>query len=154
MSALETLILGLGNPLLGDEGVGVHAARALAGADLPAGTEVLEIGTAVLEALPDLERARRVIVVDAMKGGETPGTIYRLPLEDCRHKEQIASMHGFDLPRVLALSRRADLPEVIVIGVEPASFDWSLELSPTLAQALPELVEIVLREVAEGCAAA
>ena len=65
---METLVLGMGNMLLGDEGVGVHAALALM-EDCPAGTEVLDIGTAILDALPALERAERVIVMDAMKIG-------------------------------------------------------------------------------------
>ena len=58
--------MGIGNLLLGDEGVGVHAARELLKEELPEGIKVLEIGTSILDALPELEKAHRVIVLDAM----------------------------------------------------------------------------------------
>ncbi len=140
---MKALVLGMGNLLLGDEGVGVHAARALAQAPLPPGVTVLEAGTAVLDALPDLERADRVIVVDAMTAGGEPGTVYRLPVDRCARKAVVASMHGFDLLGVLALAGRADPPEVEVVGVEPASIDWSLELTPRVAASLPAVLRCV-----------
>jgi hydrogenase maturation protease len=145
---LGTLVLGLGNLLLADEGVGVHAARALAGGPPCAGVTVLDVGTAVLDALPALEEAERVVVIDALKAGGPPGTVYRIPLADCARAETIAGMHGFDLPRVLALAGRKEAPEVVVIGVEPERIEWSLELSPSVAAALPAVVEAVGAEVA------
>jgi len=143
----KTLILGIGNLLLGDEGVGVHAARALLEQGCPNGTEVLEVGTAILDALSALEKAHRVIVLDAMKHDGNPGTVYRIPLERCRRSQSIASMHGFDILRVLALLGRPYPPEVLVFGVEPRSLDWSMELSPEVSEALPFLLKAVRREL-------
>ncbi len=100
---MKTLILGMGNEILGDEGVGVHAVRALRAESLPAGTEVLEVGTAILDALPALEVPQRILIIDAMQGQGPAGSVYRIPLEDCRRSPLIASMHGFDIFRVLAL---------------------------------------------------
>jgi hydrogenase maturation protease len=145
--ALKTLVLGIGNLLLGDEGVGVHAARELLKEDLPQGTRVLEIGTAILDALPELEKAQRVIVLDAMTHTGDPGTIYQIPHHQCRGSSCIASMHGFDLFRTLALTGRTNLPDVLVLGVEPSHLDWSTELSAPVAEALPLLLETVRREL-------
>ena len=80
---MQTLIIGLGNELLGDEGVGVHVAHLLQNTELPGSTKVLEVGTAILDALPELEQAKRVIVLDAMKGEGVPGTVYKIPLHHC-----------------------------------------------------------------------
>lgn len=144
---MENVILGIGNLLLGDEGVGVHAAQMLAQEELADNVEVLEVGTAILAALPVFENARRIIVIDAMKADGKPGTIYRVPLENCRSRAHISSMHDFDLPRLFALAGRSDLPECVVFGVEPAAIDWTLDLSPAVRAAIPFLVSAVKNEV-------
>jgi hydrogenase maturation protease len=141
------LILGIGNLLLADEGVGVHAAQALMKKDLPEGVAVLDIGTAILEALPDLEKADRVIVIDAVMAGKEAGTVYRIAYDDCEKPERIASVHGFDLSRVLAMTSRENPPCVTVIGVEPARIGWSLELSPAVAGALDTVLQVVEDEM-------
>ena len=143
----KTLVLGIGNLLLADEGVGVHAARALM-EQRTGGATVVDVGTAILDALPLLNEAERIILVDAVQCGADPGTVYRMPLEDFSRKECIASMHGFDLPWALALAGRSSPPEVVVIGVEPAVIGWSLDLSPEVAASLPTVVEAVKAEIA------
>jgi len=147
---VRTLVLGLGNLLLGDEGVGVHAVRAFEKAGCPEGVTVLDIGTAILDALPAIEQADRIIVVDAVKADEAPGSVYRMPLEAFARSQVIASMHGFDLQRVLLLAQRQDVPEVIVIGVEPAVIDWSLDLSPPVRDAMPTILELLRQETGGG----
>jgi hydrogenase maturation protease len=137
----------MGNLLLGDEGVGVHAARALLEDGCPPGTEILEIGTAILEALPALETAERIIIIDAMKGRKEAGTVYRIALDNCSGNPCIASMHGFDIFRVLALTQRSSVPEVVVFGVEPDHIGWSMELSPSVTKSLPALLEAVKNEI-------
>ncbi len=145
---MKCLVIGLGNLLLADEGVGVHAVRALQGMGCPPpDTEILEVGTAILDALPALKEAEKVIVVDAMKADGEPGSIYRVPLEQCRKSPFIASLHGFDLSRVMALAGRSDLPEITVIGVEPEVIDWSMELSPGISAVLPLLLDVVRKEM-------
>jgi hydrogenase maturation protease len=144
---IKQLILGIGNLLLGDEGVGVHAAQVLLTETLPGDTEVLEVGTAILDAMEALEAADRVIVMDAVKAGELPGSIYRIPLEECKAAGNIGSMHGFDIGRVMALSRRKDLPEVVVIGIEPAVIDWTTELSPEVSGMFAHYLDTVRQEI-------
>ena len=149
-AGMNTLILGMGNLLLGDEGVGVHAAQALLKDGCPPGSEVLEIGTAILDALPALETADRIIIIDAMKGQEKSGTVYRIALDSCSGNPSIASMHGFDIFRVLALTQRSSPPEVVVFGVEPDNIGWSMELSPAVTKSLPALFAAVENEVRIG----
>ncbi len=147
-TTMNTLVMGIGNLLLCDEGLGVHAAHALQQEQMPSNVVVLDAGTAFLDALPEIERADRIIVVDAMKAGEAPGSIYRVPFEDCARPECIASLHGFDISRVLYMSGRNTAPEVIVIGAEPARVEWGTELSSTLQAVLPRLLDVIRNEIA------
>lgn len=143
---MNTLIVGLGNEILGDEGVGVHAARALESVLDEDDTRILEVGTAILDALPDLEHPDRIIVIDAMKAQGSPGAIYRTCLADCSGSPCIASMHGFDIFRVLSLAGRTDTPQIIVFGVEPHHIGWSTELSEPVRQSIPPLIAAVQAE--------
>ena len=144
---MQTLILGIGNELLGDEGVGVHAARLLLAENLPPKTKILEVGTAILDALPDLEQADRVIILDAMKDDQPPGTVYKISLDHCSGASCIASMHGFDIFRVMALAGRSSPPPVMVFGVEPLKVEWSLELSTPVTESIPHLLDAVRAEL-------
>jgi hydrogenase maturation protease len=144
---MVTLVLGIGNLVLGDEGMGVHAARALIQKGYPPRTSVLDVGTVILDVLPALKNAERVIVLDAVKGGREPGGLYEMRLSDCETKACIASMHGFELDRTLALSGNECSPEVLVLEIEPEYIDWSLELSPTVSKTMPRLLSMVQREL-------
>ena len=144
---MQTLILGIGNELLGDEGVGVHAARLLRKENLPKQIKIVEVGTAILDALPDLEQADRVIILDAMKDDQPPGTVYKISLDHCSGASCIASMHGFDIFRVMALAGRSTPPPVMVFGVEPQKIDWSLELSTSVTDSMPFLLDAVRAEL-------
>jgi hydrogenase maturation protease len=144
---VKKLILGIGNLLLCDEGVGVHVARALLQRDLPEDVTVLEVGTAFLDAIPAIEKADRVIIVDAMQAEHAPGSVYRVPFDECVKPECIASLHGFDLSRSIYLAGRETAPEAVVIGVEPARIDWDTELSPKIREMMPAVIEAVMAEV-------
>ena len=145
---MNTLILGLGNLLLADEGVGVHAARALAERELPPGVSVVEAGTAFLDVLPDIEKADRILLIDAMEGGGAPGSVYRVPFDQCVHPDMLASLHGFDMSRVLFMAGNQRNPEVTVFGVEPARIEWGTDLSAQVQRTMPALQDVILNEVA------
>ena len=147
---METLVLGLGNELLGDEGVGVHAVRRLSRERLGAEVEVLEVGTRILDAGPYIAEAGRLVVVDAVRGDHPPGTVYRIPFEHCVRRGFLASMHGFDLASVSTLAGADPGLEAVVIGVEPAVIDWSIELSDAVEEALPAVIEAVEQECGSG----
>jgi len=145
---MRTLILGIGNLLLCDEGVGVHVARALQREQLPENVITLEVGTAFLDALPEIELADRIIIVDAMEAGHAPGTVYRIPFEDCAKRDMLVSLHGFDLSRAIYLAGRESAPEAVVIGVEPSRIDWGIDLSPKIQEMMPSIIEAVKVEIA------
>jgi hydrogenase maturation protease len=146
---MKNLILGVGSLLRGDGGVGLHAARALMETGCPDDTSILEIGTAFREALPAMEEAERIVIIDAVKGGREPGTVYRMSMEDLLKSRRMDSMHCFNLARLLDLVEQNTRPKIRVIGVEPAWTKWSLELSPAVASALPAVLEAVGEET--GC---
>ena len=138
----KTLVLGIGNLHLSDKGVGMHVARALRRDDIPR-VAVLDIGTPFLDALPEIADADRIIVIDAMQRGKAPGAVYR-----CTHPGSYASLHADDLSRVFSLAGRDTVPEVTVIGIEPARIDWGTGLSLQVASMLPRALDAVRREIA------
>jgi hydrogenase maturation protease len=147
---MNTLILGIGNLLLCDEGVGVHVARALAQRELPPNVTVVEVGTAFLDVLPEIEKADRILLVDAMEAGSAPGTVYRHPFDQCQHPEMLASLHGFDMSRVLFMAGSDRAPEVTVFGIEPARIEWGTELSPEVRRVMSAVQEAILNELNEN----
>ena len=148
----DTLVLGVGNPLMGDDGAGVLAVqRLLARPDLPAGVVVVDGGTAGLGLIPLIEGYRRLVLVDAVLMGEPPGTVRRFEWREARvaGREQALSLHQSDLADALALAEAlGSLPaEVIVFGVQPQHTDWDQPLSEAVAHALPGLVDALMAEV-------
>ena len=141
------VILGVGNLLMSDDGVGVHAARALA-ADPPPGVQVVDAGTDVLSTLPFLESATHALIIDAVRGGGAPGTLYRLP------EAGLSACGGTTTAHAVSVAASRHLlppgtpwPELHILGVEPLSLDYGLTLSPSVAAALPQL-DRLSREIA------
>ncbi|RPI49847.1 MAG: hydrogenase maturation protease [Chloroflexi bacterium] len=145
------LVLGAGNLLLSDDGVGIHAIRRLAElADLPEEVQVLDGGTLGLDLLYYLEGVSRLLIVDAVKAGRPPGTLSRLAGEEVpAYFSTKISPHQIALPDLLLAARLRDLypQEVVVLGLEPASLAVGLELSPDVAAGLDTLVEAVLDQL-------
>jgi len=139
---VSLVILGLGNLLMTDDGVGIHAARAL-GADPPGGALVREIGTAVFDALTWLESATRVIAVDAIDSGQPAGTVVSFDIDTTERPSPPPSLHDLDLPALLRSLPPERRPRVTVVGVQPAVVAPGLELSPIARAALPLLLETV-----------
>lgn len=138
--ARGTAVIGLGNPLLTDDGVGLALLEALR-ADGWADVHLVDGGTWGLSLLPVLADSERVLVLDAVRSGHAPGTVVRGERADIpRLYRYPLSPHQIDLAEVLAAAELVgSLPEQItVIGVEPASTDGPcLELTPPVAKALP-----------------
>lgn len=137
----DWVILGVGNLLMSDDGVGIHAVRELL-RDPPAGARIVETGTDFLSALPILEGTRRVLILDAVRGKGAPGSIYRLEPDDVELRPETGSAHAtsvFEAKRFLPPG--ALWPEITVLGVEPLVLDYGMALSQPVADALPRLVE-------------
>jgi hydrogenase maturation protease len=155
-SLAYTLIIGLGNPLRGDDGVGGRVVQALAEQALPDGVEVVDGGTEGLGIISLMQGRRRVILVDAADIGQDPGQFVRFSLQEVRllGDDEHLSVHATGLRDVLLLAQALDIlpDETIIFGVQPASLDWDSALSPEVEAALPELSAAVLAElpIADG----
>jgi hydrogenase maturation protease len=148
----ETLVLGLGNILLGDEGVGVRVIeRLLEQVELPEGVRVLDGGTLGLDLLPYLEDAARLLVVDAAQARKPAGTLIRLTGREIPIflDASKVSPHQEGLQDLLAVAAfKGYLPEeVVFLGVQVGSLGVSLELSPAVAAQVDPMVERVLEEL-------
>ena len=149
----KILVLGLGNILLQDEGLGVRAVEQLAVRyELSPDVEVLDGGTLGLDLLPRLDGVHTLLLVDAVKCGQPPGALIRLEGDAIPTALALKmSMHQLGLGDLLAVSSlRGTLPpRVILWGMEPASFDWSLDLSSPVTARLDELVQVVVQELCD-----
>ncbi len=146
----RVVVLGVGNLLLSDEGVGVHVANKLMEMDLPPGVQVVEGGTDGFRLMNVVTEAARLIVVDAVKGGGPPGSIYRFDIKDAPTypDEYKTSVHQIGILEVVHLSELVgEAPETTIIGVEPKSLDMGMELSPEVKAKLSRIIELVLEEV-------
>ncbi|MFQ6101274.1 MAG: hydrogenase maturation protease [Anaerolineae bacterium] len=161
-SAIErrsVLVLGLGNPWRGDDGVGCRVVEELMrrcpelveGRELPPGVQVLDGGSVGLGLLDLMEGWGRVIVVDAAEMGRKPGEFVRFTLADVRLASACDpfSFHDAGLVEVLALADALGrpLPEMVIFGVQPAEVGWGEGLSPAVETALPILADAVIEEV-------
>lgn len=155
---IEVLVLGLGNELLTDDGVGVHAVRKLQHELSMEGVVAAQVGTAILHAQDLLEQAVCVIAIDAVRAGDKPGAIYRFDIDQAR-LDQPASLHDLGIVGVMRLIPQPDRPAVTILGIEPETIDYGMELSPAVGAVLPRVVEITRDMVTEilsrkaGCSA-
>jgi len=149
--AAEVVLLGVGNILLTDEGVGVRAIEEIERRYvLPESVRVMDGGTSGMELLDTLAGTQYLIIVDAVKSGTAPGTIVRLAGDDVPvFFSTKLSPHQVGLCDVLAtLAVMDESPgETVIIGVEPSSLDLAMELSPAVGAVMPTLVETVLAEL-------
>ncbi len=146
----KTVILGVGNLLLTDDGVGIHAIQKLqADYSLPAEVQVVDGGTCGLDLLQFLEGVDHLIIIDAARLGKPPGSIVRLEGDQVpAYLALKTSPHEIGLPELLFTARLTDIyPErVVVFGVQPESIETHLGLTPAVAERLDELVELAARE--------
>lgn len=140
---IRTLVVGLGNVLLKDDGVGVHAVKELRKI-LPPQILAVEVGTAVLDALHLFEWAERIIAIDAMQAGGPPGTIYSFGVDDVKDQGIEASLHEMGLIAALRFMK-GRRPALSILAVEPESLDFGMELSTPVQAALPKLVAAAKR---------
>jgi hydrogenase maturation protease len=139
-SRSRILVAGLGNSLLQDDGVGVHAVRELRRVGLQ-GALVVEVGIAVLSALHLFEWADKILAIDAMEAGGSPGTIYLSGIDDIEQGSRQTSLHELSLVSALRFLRKKRTAQIMVLGVEPETIGYGLDLTSTLRTALPEVVQ-------------
>ena len=144
-------VLGIGNILQRDEGVGVRVVQDLIERyDFPENVDVVDGGVLGLSLMSVIETTDVLIVADAVKLGGKPGDLFRMPwseiTERTRYKD---SLHQIDFIETMALvTLIGDQPDTVVIGVQPEDIEtWTLELSPVVAARVPDLLNMVLGEL-------
>lgn len=142
-------VVGIGNLLMADDGVGIRAVEMLGRSRPLPQAELIDAGASTLDLLPVLLERELVVIVDAVRGGGSPGTSYLIPAErigECERVERFA--HGTGVTDVLDMAEAiGTCAEVVVFGIEPAELRCSLELSEPVAAALPALVERIAEYV-------
>lgn len=145
------LVLGLGNSIMRDEGLGVRACERLAQRyRLPNDVTVLDGGTLGLDLLPYLEGVTDLLILDAVQSGRAPGTVVRL--ENDQIPQALAhklSMHQVGLQELLAVMalRGQTPPRIVLLGMEPALIEPGLELSEPVLASLDTLVAAAVAEL-------
>jgi hydrogenase maturation protease len=149
--AARTLILGVGNLLVCDDGVGLRVLERLAATyDLPDDVQTLDGGTLGLDLLYYLQGVDNLLLIDALEMDEEPGTLRRLEGDEVpAFLSQRMSPHHIGVPDMLATAKLMDLfPKRIVLwGVQPGLLEMGLELSPPVAAQVDAVVEKVVAEL-------
>jgi hydrogenase maturation protease len=150
----NVIVMGVGNILLKDEGVGVKVIEELTKLDMPENVELVDGATLGLDLLPVIERADRLIIIDVVKTGSEPGTIFKFTPRDVEtpHEPGRMSLHQISLLEVLAMAEMLGnkAPQTVIFGIEPKEIDWGRELSPEISEKIPALIELVIEEIARS----
>lgn len=141
----RTVVLGLGNPIMGDDGLGLAAlARLKEGWELPPSLELVDGGTWGMNLLPMIEDADELLLLDAIRSGAAPGTVHEMSRGELpRYLAHKLSPHQIDLKEVLALAElRGTLPPVVAaVGAEPDRVEMSAILTPELEAVVDAVAE-------------
>ena len=145
----RVVVIGVGNLLMKDEGIGIHVIQYLQGLDLPADVKLVDGGTS-----PDIiaytRTNEKLIIVDAAKAGGEPGAVYRFLPEDLDDDMgDLASAHEMGVaPNLKLMEMSGSLPkETVIIGVEPKEVALGLELTDELAARVPAIADVVIKEI-------
>ncbi len=148
-SEKSTLILGLGNLLLSDEGVGVHVVHLLNQMTLPSDMEVIDGGTGGFELLEHVKGKSKVIIVDCLNADAKPGSVVLMPLDEVLlHKSSPFSAHeGGALELLRGIQELQPSPQVTVVGIVPHVVNsLEMDLSSEVRSQLPKIISVVLDE--------
>lgn len=150
--ARKFLVVGLGNPLMSDEGIGIRILEQISreAADFP-DVDFLDLGTGGMNLLHAMDGRDAVLIVDCAKMGEAPGTVRCFRPDEVRTRKEMASvsLHEADPVSLLDLAGRIGMtrPNVRIIGIQPKSIAPGDSLSPELAARMDEYTEAVRREI-------
>ncbi len=154
MSAVNparVLVLGLGNVLLQDEGLGVRALKCLVDQyRFPDNVRIMDGGTLGMHLFPHLDGCTHLLILDAVETGSSPGTSARLEGPDLEQAlSRKLSMHQAGVSELLAVGRLVgNLPaQVVVCGLQPENVEWGLDLSPAIAGQMDRLVSLAIEEL-------
>lgn len=150
----RTMVLGVGNILLKDEGFGIHVVSEMqkhrAKLPIPSDVEIIDGGTLGLDLLNVIEGVERLIVVDIINSEEPPGTTFRFRPQDIGTvSAKKISFHQITLFDVLHMAESSGKAprDIIIIAVQPQEVNWGMELTDELKKKIPEIIKLVLKEL-------
>ena len=150
MLFMKITVLGIGNILLRDDGVGVRVIEHLKEHNLPKEAELIDGGTATASLFPVFAETDHLIVIDVVKGKMSPGTIYRIGLNDLMPPKRASiSLHDLGLLEALDMAKKIGKSpkSVVIFGVEPKEINWGMELSQEINGRLPQIERLVIEEI-------
>ncbi|MBN2325417.1 MAG: hydrogenase maturation protease [Spirochaetes bacterium] len=155
---MKTAIVGVGNLLMADEGLGVRVVEALERRGGTDGADLYDAGTGFFSVVSQLVSYERLFIIDAIRGGGPPGTIYRFELDDDTLEDESSkgggsfgaiSVHDIGVIRALKFQAiTGKLPgRIVLFGAEPSRVELSLEISQQLEPVIERLADLVLSEI-------
>jgi hydrogenase maturation protease len=153
MSTKPILVLGLGNLLRSDEGVGIHVVRELSKRQLPEIVEIVDGGTLGAELIGFIQGRKKVFLVDAMKADAPPGSVLRVPFEELNPvMTRSMSVHGAGVGELLyCCGNLITRSEIVIYGIVPKLVDrWSMNLTAVVQSRIPSIVFLILDEITTG----
>jgi len=147
----KVLVLGVGNLLLKDDGVGVHVINALRDTPFPDNVQLIDAGTVSHQLISLFHETDYLILIDAVSANDVPGSIYKFSPDDMNFipSGYKMSLHEMTLIDILQMTEMTGAkPEAVIIGVQPKDVSsWSLELSDEVEAVVPKVKELVLEEL-------
>jgi len=149
MNRKPILILGVGNIIQRDDGIGVHVIKEMKKNPLPTNVELFDGGTLGYDLLGIIEERKKVIVIDAVKGQKPPGTLYKFLPSDVPVGNNYDSLHQLGIIEAIRLAELQNkVPnQIVIIGVEPETIDWGLSLTGTIKEKIPKIISLVMDEI-------
>ena len=148
----NVLVLGIGNILKSDEGLGVYIVNYMKESDiqLPDGVELIDGGTAGFDLLSIMKNREKIVIVDALNMDDSPGNIYRFTPDDAIDYRSTASLHEIGIIEVIKVLRLlGSNPEIEIIGVVPADINsLDISISEAVRKSVPHVVKHILDAVA------
>ncbi len=152
----KIVVIGIGNLLLMDEGIGIHTINELEKYDLPRRTEIYDGGTGGFKLIDLMHGAARVIFIDAVKIGKRPGAVKTFSPEEAHsiYREKKYSLHDTDLMEVIKMAELIDnSTKIEVVGIQPKTIGYGTTLSKELADSMPNIINTVIGRIEEVCSA-
>lgn len=150
----KIVVIGIGNLLLMDEGIGVHTINELEKHELPRDIEIYDGGTGGFKLIDLMHGAARVIFIDAVETDKVPGSVTIFSAEEVRsiYNKKKYSLHDTDLMEIIKMTEMlGNSPLIEIVGVQPKTISYGTTLSKELADSMSNIVNSVLKKIEEVC---
>jgi hydrogenase maturation protease len=152
-SSSDVTILGIGNLLMGDEGVGIHVIDSIYSTySFSPAINFIDGGTIGIDLIPYFEECKKMMIIDAVDSQEEPGYIVTLENDAIHYRFNTKlSLHHAGLSDVLSIIKlqEIDAPDMILIGIQPQIVEMGLELSATVGDKMPQIINIITNKLTE-----